>query len=192
MITKYCHFCHAPSHETNKCPIEISASNLLKKKIGIIMEYFVASNLKCPECNNPTLKVIGNCSPSLDIVCNYCNSIFEVKSKCLSNYFIPNDIVLPHGVYNKFIKRCDEGLNIIIVIYGIDRYNKNIVIREILYINNETLKDDNNIQLLQNKNNLLSTISIKNKLLLRPIILESINVISFADEFELLKTNLNI
>lgn len=192
MVTKYCHFCHGPSHETKKCPIEISASNLLKKKIGIIMEYFVASNLKCPECNNPTLKVIGNCSPSLDIVCNYCNSIFEVKSKCLSNYFIPNDIVLPHGVYNKFIKRCDEGLNIIIVIYGIDRYNKNIVIREILYINNETLKDDNNIQLSQNNNNLLSTISIRNKLLLRPIILESTNVISFADEFELLKTNLNI
>lgn len=183
---KFCHFCHEVAHPTKKCPLEINVAPLLKKKVGSLMEYFVANNIKCPECNKSALQVIGNDSPSLDIICNYCDKIFEVKSKCLSSHIIPNDIVLPHGSYFKYLEKRNEGLNLIIVIYGIDRYNKNIIIREILYASNNNLKDLN-INVSQNENNTLSTIFIKNKLLLNRIVFENNNIISFYEEIETFK-----
>ena len=187
---KYCNFCHELAHNTKKCPLETSVAPLLKKKVGSLMEYFVANNIKCPECNKSALQVIGNDSPSLDIICNNCDKIFEVKSKCLSNHIIPNDIVLPHGVYFKYLEKCNEGLNLIIVVYGIDRYNKNIIIREILYASNNNLKDKNNIIVSQNENNTLSTIFIKNKLLLNRIVFKNNNIISFYEEIETFKKTL--
>lgn len=186
-----CQFCYGPLHETIKCPLETIVAPLLKKKVGNLMEYYIANNVKCPECNNLTLHVIGNNVPSLDIVCKNCYRIFEVKSKCLSSVNIPQNIIIPHGSYYKFIDRCNEGLNLIIIIYGIDRYNKNIIIREILYINNHNLKDESNINIKQNENNTLSTIFIKNKFLLNKIELNNNNIISFYEDIEIFKKTIN-
>lgn len=189
-VLKYCQFCNEEAHTTIKCPLEVSIAPILKKKVGNVMEYFVANNLKCPECGKSALQVLGNNSPSFDIVCNSCDKMFEVKSKCLSVNIIPNDIILPHGSYSKFINQCNQGLNLIIVIYGIDRLKKNIIIREILYASNKELCEDTNINVSQNKDNTLSTIFINNKLLLKRMVISHNNIISFAKEIEVFKNNL--
>jgi hypothetical protein len=189
-IPRLCNFCNEELHETKKCPLEISIAPILKKKVGNVMEYFVANNLKCPECGKSALQVLGNNSPSFDIVCNFCDKMFEVKSKCLSVNVIPNDIVLPHGSYCKFIDQCNQGLNLIIVIYGIDRLRKNIIIREILYASNNELISNTNINVLHNTDNKLSTIFINDKLLLKRMVISHNNIISFAKEIEVFKNNL--
>ena len=157
-----CFFCNG-NHACRSCPLEVTMAPILKKKAGNMMEYYIADNLECPECNTRELKVIGNHTPSLDIVCFQCNKKFEVKSKCLSINKLPIDIKLPHGSYIDYKCRLEEGLNLIVIIYGVDRIKKLITIREILYANNELLKKSNNINVSQRTDNNLSTIFIKNK-----------------------------
>ena len=53
----------------------------LKQKVGNYMETHVAKVLPCPSCNKKELKVLGNHSPSLDLVCSNCSRKIEVKSK---------------------------------------------------------------------------------------------------------------
>ena len=155
-----CHFCGG-DHKCRECPKEASLSPIYKNIIGNKMEYFIADNFKCPECNCQSLFVLGNHTPSLDIICRNCSKKFEVKSKCLSVSIIPSDINLNHGSYNNYISRLSERLNLFVIIYGVDRISKNITIREVLYANNSLLLNTDVINV--NKNNNRSLIIIKDK-----------------------------
>ena len=156
-----CYFCNG-NHICRNCPVEASLSSTYKNKVGNMMEYYIANNFKCPECQSQSLYVLGNHTPSLDIICKCCSKKFEVKSKCLSAVSIPLDINLNHGSYNNYIKRLTEKLNLFVIIYGVDRKTKNIYIREVLYANNSLLLNNNIIEVKRNNNN-CSMISIKNK-----------------------------
>lgn len=160
-----CYFCNG-NHACRDCPLEATMAPMLRKKVGNMMEYYVADNLCCPECGyQKTLKVIGNHTPSLDIICQRkeCSKKFEVKSKCLSVHKLPNDIKLPHGSFIDYKQRVKEGLNLIVIIYGVDRIRKLINIREVLYANNEDLENSSIIEVDKREDNNLSIINIKNK-----------------------------
>lgn len=180
-----CYFCNG-NHACRDCPLEATMAPILRKKVGNMMEYYVAENLKCPECNMvKKLKVIGNHTPSLDLICSGCNKKFEVKSKCLSVSRLPNDINLPHGSYIDYIHRLEEGLNLIVIIYGVDRVKKLITVREVLYANNQDLKTPSVVEVLKRSDNNLSTIMIKNKKNLNNLCLQTENtVLTFKNDVE--------
>jgi type II restriction enzyme len=158
---------------------------ILRKKVGNMMEYYIADNLECPECHVRKLKVIGNHTPSLDIICSHCNNNFEVKSKCLSVNNLPNDIKLPHGSYFDYVNRLNKGLNLIVIIYGVDRIKKLITIREVLYANNNLLKNVNIVKVSKRIDNNLSTIMIKNKETLNKLkILTNNTVLTFKNDVD--------
>lgn len=180
-----CHFCNG-NHLCRNCPIEAQMAPYLRKKVGNIMEYYIAENIKCPECNmNKTLQVIGNHTPSLDIICSNCAKKYEVKSKCLSITNIPNDIRLPHGSFIDYNYRLNEGLNLIVIIYSVDREQKLIKIREVLYANNNLLLKPQIVEVLKRPNNNLSIIMIKNKEKLSKLKLQSIkNILTFKNDVD--------
>lgn len=157
-----CFFCNG-QHNCKVCPVEYSLSPYIKKMVGVMMEYYVANTLPCPGCYSNTLSVIGDNTPSMDIICLTCNKIFEVKSKCLSSSTIPNDIIMHHGIYQGYLNRLNKGLNLIVIIYGVNRKNKRIDIREILFIDNNDLYNNELIQVLPKPCSDLSMIYIKNK-----------------------------
>ena len=149
------------------------------------MEYYIADNLECPECHVRKLNVIGNHTPSLDIICSNCNNKFEVKSKCLSVKNLPNDIKLPHGSYVDYVNRLNEGLNLIVIIYGVDRINKMIKIREVLYANNNLLNKINIVKVSKRIDNNSSTILIKNKEKLVKLKIQTNNtILTFKNDFD--------
>ena len=179
-----CFFCNG-NHACRACPIENKMAPFLRKKVGNMMEYYIADNLECPECHFQELKVIGNHTPSLDIICSHCDNKFEVKSKCLSINNLPNDIKLPHGSYIEYVHRLNEGLNLIVIIYGVDRVNKLITIREILYANNKLLNNLKIINVSKRNDNNLSTIFIKNKEKLVKLMIHTNNtVMTFKNDFD--------
>lgn len=181
---KKCYFCGG-NHICRDCPLEAQLAPILKKKVGNCMEYYIGENINCPECNHQSLKVIGNHSPSLDIICKECNKKFEVKSKCLSINKLPNDIKLPHGSYLEFINRLKDDLGLIVIIYGVDRINKTIVIREILYANNSSLNNYEIINIEKRENSSLSNIFIKDKKYLKKLRLINSEVrIDFDSEIQ--------
>ena len=157
-----CFFCKG-AHVCRDCPVEANMAPMFKKKVGYMMEYYVAENIKCPECNVLSLQVIGNHTPSLDLICGSCQKKFEVKSKCLSVDKLPTDIILPHGSYIDYKYRLKDGLNLIVIVYGADRINKLINVREVLYANNNKLMSSNIIEVRRRDKSNLSTIFIKNK-----------------------------
>jgi len=166
-----CHFCNE-NHTCRQCPLELEISPFLKKKVGASMEHYIGNNFKCRYCDNP-LKVIGNHSPSLDIICTNlaCDIKIEVKSKCLSIAELPEDIRLPHGNYKNYLERLDEKLELIVIIYGVDRNNKVINIREILYVPYDILKNANFIEVKKRPDTNLSEIKIKNRTLLHNLVI---------------------
>jgi hypothetical protein len=179
-----CYFCNG-DHACRDCPKESAMAPIFKKKVGNMMEHWVAKNFKCPECNHACLNVIGNHTPSLDIICKNCSKKFEVKSKCLSVNKLPNDINLPHGSYIDYVHRLEEGLNLIVIIYGVDRINKMINIREVLYADNKDLRGPSIIEVQKRTNSNLSTILIKNKTKLMKLSLETDNtILSFKNDYE--------
>ena len=183
-----CYFCNG-NHACRDCPLEATMAPILRKKVGNTMEYYVADNLKCPECDQEKkLRVIGNHTPSLDLVCSCCHKKFEVKSKCLSVTKLPNDINLPHGSYIDYVHRLEEGLNLIVIIYGVDRVKKLITVREVLYANNQELKNSNIVEVVKRTDNNLSTIMIKNKKNLCKLNLQTENtVLTFKSDVESFK-----
>lgn len=162
---KRCYFCNG-NHLCRECPQEAILSPVLKKYIGSIMENFIGDNFCCPSCKEKKMKVLGNHTPSLDIICENCNRRFEVKSKCLSVEYLPKDLKLPHGSYDDYVKRQSNGLDFFIIIYKVDRIRKKITIREVLYATNSSILENDNIQVLKRKKSHLSNIIIKNKHLL--------------------------
>ncbi len=184
-----CYFCNG-NHACRDCPLEATMAPILRKKVGNMMEYYVAENLKCPECGQEKkLRVIGNHTPSLDLVCSCCQKKFEVKSKCLSVSKLPNDINLPHGSYIDYVSRLEEGLNLIVIIYGVDRVKKLITVREVLYARNQELKDSSIVEVLKRNDNNLSTIMIKNKRNLCKLNLQTENtVLTFKNDVDTFKS----
>lgn len=176
-----CYFCNG-NHICRECPVEASLAPKYKNKVGIKMENYIAEDFNCPECNNKSLYVLGNHSPSLDIICKCCGKKFEVKSKCLSVDVVPKDIFLKHGSYNKYITRLSEKLNLFVIIYGVNRIKKNIYIKEVLYANNSLLLNTNVINVKENNN--YSTIFIKDKDKLRKLNFNRNKIISFNEEIQ--------
>ena len=83
---------------------------------------------------------------------------------------LPKDIYLLHGNYNKFEKKKEKGLNLIVIIYKINRRRKSINIREVRFINNDQLNNKNlincKIDSRRDDNNIIrmnSIISIKDR-----------------------------
>lgn len=183
-----CYFCNG-NHACRECPLEAQMAPVLRKKVGNMMEYYVAENLNCPECGlEKKLKVIGNHTPSLDLVCSCCQKKFEVKSKCLSVAKLPLDINLPHGSYIDYVHRLEEGLNLIVIIYGVDRVKKLITVREVLYANNTDLKTPSIVEVKKRHDNNLSTIMIKNKKNLSILNLQTDNtVLTFKSDVDTFK-----
>ena len=109
-----CYFCQGP-HLCRDCPIEKKKSAGMKKEVGKYMETYYAENFSCIRCGCNNLSVLNNRSPSLDIVCQQCNNRLEIKSKCLSVRNLPNDISLPHGSFEHYINRQNNGLEILLI-----------------------------------------------------------------------------
>jgi hypothetical protein len=185
-----CYFC-GEDHTCRDCPLELQMAPVLKKKVGTMMEHYVANNFTCPSCNKKDLRVIGNHSPSLDIVCK-CGKKIEVKSKCLSISKLPTDIMLPHGSYIDYVNRLKGGLDLFIIIYGVDRIKKIIKIREVLYATHTMLTDGSNINVIKRNDNGLSTITIKDrtKLNILPVPISD-RTIDFSGDVEDFKNKKN-
>ena len=186
-----CHFCNG-KHTCRECPLEEAIAPILKKKVGMAMEHYIAEHIKCPECNTLSLNVIGNHAPSLDIICDNCSKKFEVKSKCLSVSKIPEDIYLPHGSYRDYMSRLyNENLNLIVIIYGVDRINKLIKVKEVLYANNRIMTDETIVINEKRYNSNLSTIYIKKKSALQKLYLNTKKTeMSFKKDIDEWKNNM--
>jgi len=186
MTYNKCYFC-GDNHTSRECDVERKIAPILKKKVGNMMEHYIADNLNCPECKRDTLKVIGNHSPSLDIICTFCQINIEVKSKCLSVERLPKEITIQHGCYYEFNKRIHNNLNIIIILYGVNRIRKQITIREILYIPNSYFQKFE-LDIYKKKNSNLTEIIIKNRFNLPNLLNNKKPTIDFEQEVnELLK-----
>jgi hypothetical protein len=178
-----CVFCNG-NHCTRTCPTEMKLTSYLKTTIGIIMENHFSRNFSCPGCNLNTLKVLGNNKPSLDIICTNCSKKIEVKSKCLSVNRLPTDIICSGGNYDEFIFNINNiDLDLIVIIYGVNRREKEIYIRKILYAPNNLLSNPNIINIKKRNNSTLSNIFIKNTKKLRNIIIETPKIICFKNLF---------
>jgi hypothetical protein len=186
-ITK-CSFCNG-NHNSRNCDIEQFCAPIFKKEVGIYMEEHITQNITCPRCNNNKLYKLGNHTPSIDLVCTECSHIYEVKSKCLSVKDLPNDIFCNGGNYNELINNIkNKELDLIIVLYGVNREKKEIFIREILYADNNMLNDNNhkkNIIISKKNDNQLSSIEIKNKDKLKKLCIKN-TYLSFKNLYEVL------
>ena len=78
-------------------------------------------------------------------------------------FIITKDIKLPHGNFTDYNKRQKYGLDFIIVIYSVDRVKKEINIREVLYMNDEIIKNSNIVEVVKRPSSPLSTIMIKDR-----------------------------
>lgn len=162
-MIKYCDFCGSNNHLTYNCNIEKKMTPYFKKEVGNEMELFITKYIRCQVCNSNKLKTLSDYSPSLDIICMNCNASYEIKSKCLSTKNLPNNIYCNGGNYIKFKENIINGLNLIIIIYGVDRKDKKIFIKHIYYIPNNALVNDGLIQILKKDNSTLSLINIPNR-----------------------------
>lgn len=160
----FCFYCKG-NHNCRNCPLEKAEKDINKQKIGHLIEDYIEKTLACPECDNKSLKRLANNSPSLDIICMNinCNHIFEVKSKCLSCSNIPDDIFLNHGSYYGYMNMLRDEVNLIIIIYAVDRINKFLTIKEILYAPNSVLICNNIVNVVKNINDKNSKIYIKKR-----------------------------
>ena len=141
---KFCYYCGNTNHLSRNCPLERDHSPILKEKIGNFIEHYI-SKYDCPYCENNSLHVFDDNSPSLDIYCKECGQAFEVKSKCLSIKNLPDDIVMPHGSYIKFKKRVDQGISFVFVIYEVDRKKKKFTIRKVLFASHDEILNNKKV-----------------------------------------------
>ena len=187
---KRCHFCGKTDHTSRDCLVEQELKLTLKKYIGEEVENF-CGKLCCPLCDHKTLKVLGNHTPSLDIICTNkrCNSKFEIKSKCLSRKDLPPDIVLQHGNYTHYLNRQKKGLHLLVVIYGVNRKKKTTYIRELLLATHDDIIKKDNIIISRRKkyNEHLSVINIKDRNKLKSIEIPDKN--NFKSDFSSIVNN---
>lgn len=147
-----CSYCGDCDHTDRECPIEKKVAPFIRKGIGRPFEFLNERYFKCPFCDS-SLNVIDTNIPSCDIECSNskCSFFAEVKSKCLSCKYLPDDIEMLHGNYDEYIKKRDKGLNLIMIIYKVNRRFKKVVIREVRYISNFELTSNNNVSVIKNK-----------------------------------------
>uniref|UniRef100_A0A6C0D9V6 Uncharacterized protein n=1 Tax=viral metagenome TaxID=1070528 RepID=A0A6C0D9V6_9ZZZZ len=160
-----CEFCNG-NHNCRDCTTEKQLKKTVTKNIGKVIEDYIAQNIPCRHCNEKSLYHLDNNTPSCDIKCSNCNMTnIEVKSKCLSVTNLPNDIQCKAGNYNHFIENIiDNQLDLIIVIYSVDRKSKCITFREIYYLYNDALINIMNTNILSiNETSYSSIINIKNR-----------------------------
>lgn len=182
-----CSFCGSTLHTSINCNIENKMAPFFKKEVGIKMEEFITENINCQVCKLKKLEVLGNYTPSLDLVCKNCNAKYEVKSKCLSVKNLPNDIYCNGGNYIEFTRNINNGLNLIIVVYGVDRRKKEIIIRNIFYAPNNVLCNSKYIEINKKPESSLSLIKIQNKNFLKNICLYNNHILSFENLYNNLK-----
>jgi hypothetical protein len=181
VICTLCEFCNG-KHITRNCPVELKLAPEIKKIVGNLMEYYFCNSFSCPGCKNKTLSVLGNNKPSLDIICLTCSKKIEVKSKCLSINNLPRDIVCHGGNYNQFINNIENlELDLVVIIYGVNRKKKEIYIRKVYYIPNNILYNSKLVTIDKCINSSLSIINIKNIEKLNNIIIKSNQIISFKN-----------
>ena len=158
----HCHICEYCSsyHDHKKCPLEQALAPYMKEIVGHYMEEFVADEIYCPRCNNKSLQPLRNHAPSLDIVCTNCKTKFEIKSKCMSANVVPNDLVFNHGNYKDYINRQQAGLDIILIIYSVNRKNKTIKIRHVFYAKNEDILHQKCLCVIKKEKSTLSQIIV--------------------------------
>ncbi len=159
-----CQYCNEKGHSCRNCPLENKVGPYIKKIVGIHMETFVASELVCPHCKNKTLYCLGNHSPSLDVICNTCSAKYEIKSKCISAKTIPDDLILDHGNYFDYLNRQNSvnGLDFIIIIYGVNRNTKVITIRKVLHVPSNMTRNPALFTVVKKNNSSHSNIFIPN------------------------------
>lgn len=187
-MIKPCDFCSSCDHLTINCTIEKQMAPYFKKEVGNEMELFISKNIKCQICNSNRLKVLGNHTPSLDIICD-CGAIYEVKAKCLSTKNLPDNIYCNGGNYNKFKENIINGLHLIIIIYGVNRKDKKIYIKHIYYIPNKVLINNSLIQIIKKTDSTLSLINIPNRNVLININSNK-NILSFKNLYDDLKNKI--
>ncbi len=187
-----CFFCNG-LHSCRNCPIESKIAPYMKKIIGQHMENFVATKLTCPRCYKSNLKLLGNHTPSLDIICTNCCTNYEVKSKCLSVDILPKNLILHHGNYFDYLSRQSNGLDFIIIIYKVNRISKIIQIRKILHILNESIQmPNNNFLVEQDSKSSLSKIYIDDYTKCNEIKIQDSYNYNFTNDVEnLMKTELS-
>ena len=188
-IVHKCHFCGG-LHNCRSCPQEAKIAPFLKKEIGTFMERFISNSIPCQKCKKYALDVLGNHTPSLDLICSNCNEPYEVKSKCLSAKKIPIDLMMSHGNYFDYLNRQNNGLNFFVLIYSVDRKNKTVMIRKVLYISDEIIKSSDKFSVEKKNDSSLSTIFIRNYQLLESIRLHQNYKYSFKDAVEKIKIDL--
>lgn len=183
-----CYYCKG-NHSCRDCPTETKIAPFMKKIVGMHMEYFVANELKCPRCNCVSLRLLGNHTPSLDIICDNCIANFEVKSKCLSVNNIPKDLTLSHGNYFNYLSRQHQGLDFIIIIYGVDRATKIINIRKVLYASDSFIKNNVYFKVLKKPTATMSDIRISDYTKLSEIVLDQSYAYDFSQTIAEITTN---
>ena len=136
-----CFKCGSSEHKIRQCTLHLKDKNRRSENSGKWAED-VISNKCCPFCSSYLIKVEGN-QPSLDFICSNptCKSIFEVKSKCLSNYILPPDIKIHGGNYHFFSQNIrDKNLHLIVIIFKINEQTDTKIEREILFYHNNILQ----------------------------------------------------
>jgi hypothetical protein len=161
MSKHVCDYCNN-SHTSKECKLEKLVAPLMRKIVGMYMEHFVANEVLCPRCNNKTLETLGTHAPSLDLICNSCNTKFEIKSKCMSAKVLPHDLVFNHGNYNDYKNRQKQGLDIMLIIYSVCRKTKIIKIRRVFWVPNEIINSTNYINVIKKTESSLSEIIVNN------------------------------
>jgi hypothetical protein len=167
-----CRWCKG-NHKSRQCRVEKLIKNELKTKVGMVMEQFVEKYIQCPRCldivgdyceNNEefcSFERLANNTPSLDIECKMCGLQVEVKSKCLSVNVLPNKVYCKAGNFNNLINNIyNNNLHMIVIIYSADRETKNIVIKEVLWLDNADLRYNKKIIIKKEINSSLSNIEL--------------------------------
>ncbi len=76
------------------------------QKVRVMSENWVAENIFCPCCGNPHIQKLINNQPVADFQCDFCGSIFELKSKKGSL-----GKKVPDGAYSTMIERITSTEN---------------------------------------------------------------------------------
>ena len=94
------------------------------QRVRVMSEQWVADNVYCPCCGNSHLRKLKNNTPVSDFVCEKCQKIFELKSKC---QHIGTKIA--GSAYSKMIERITSATNpeLLVLQYSKDYNVQNLV-----------------------------------------------------------------
>ncbi len=96
------------------------------QKIRVMSESWVAENIFCPCCGNPHIQKLDNNRPVADFQCDFCGSIFELKSKKGS---LGGKIA--DGAYSTMIERITSDQNPDLFVMS---YSENLSVTDMLII----------------------------------------------------------